>query len=378
MKTKLLNFKNFKKIIFIIFLNLSLSTFAINSIELENNDNAVNLITSGTSNGVDTYKTFTVTIPFYSDFLLNSSFRSDYVSSGCSTNRIRVNGVYSSYISSNPTQPVLFKWFNLPNLAPGIYYYTVQTYCGSSGTQEVPNSKQLIKLVIIKELAPQLTLNVSKECAVNNQTGLYNGYLNLKISGSYTNASKLYIAVYHGSNTCPNGQLTKLTTLSNNSNLPNNTLNNSVFFNCNSNTTYTVKLYYKSTNIFGNIFIQEIPNGAYGWNNYSFTKSFRTCMNVLEPAPDKELFLRNDNSNETEQININNPTKDFLNINLNNKISNYEIIIYDYSGLIVKKENKLNSDQSKNKIFVEDLKKGIYLVEIKYNDKTYRTKMIKE
>ena len=139
MKTKLFNQATFKNLILILVLNLSISTFAVNSIEVDFStySNAFAKTVSGTSNGVDTYKTFTITIPFYSNTLDLLSLRTDYPGSCSGSVMINVNGANSTYASNSNT--ALHKWYNISNLPVGTTYYTVKSFCGSGGTVKDKN-----------------------------------------------------------------------------------------------------------------------------------------------------------------------------------------------------------------------------------------------
>lgn len=365
MKTKLFNQATFKNLILILVLNLSISTFAVNSIEVDFStySNAFAKTVSGTSNGVDTYKTFTITIPFYSNTLDLLSLRTDYPGSCSGSVMINVNGANSTYASNSNT--VLHKWYDIPNLPVGTTYYTVKSFCGNV---EIAGSRQLIRVVIVKEAAPVLNLNITASCSTNND-GTYNGYINIKGTGTYTNATYLYLKTTAPTTACSSTQF-NLPTLGNGA--ANGSINNSGFFSCNINGTYTVQLLYKRVNLSGNLIVYTIPSGSYNWTDYSFTKTFRTCLNVADPI--RDLALKNSN------IKITNPVKDIMTLEISNDISSYyEITFYDFSGLIVKKENITNvNKKGANTINVQDLKKGIYLVEINNGKEILREKIIKE
>lgn len=366
MKTKLFNQVTFKNLILILMLNLSISTFAVNSIEVDfsSSSNAFVKTVSGTSNGVDTYKTFTITIPFYSNTLDLLSLRTDYTGSCSGSVMINVNGVNSTYASNGNT--ALHKWYSIPNLPVGTTYYTVKSFCGSV---EITGSRQLIRVIIVKEAAPVLNLNIAASCSTNSD-GTYNGYISIKGTGTYTNATYLYLKTTAPTTACPSTQM-NIPALGNTA--ANGSINNSGFFSCNTNGTYTVQLLYKRVNLSGNLIVYTIPSGSYNWTDYSFTKTFKMCFNLAEP-------IRNHLALKNSDIKLTNPVKDVMLLEITNDISSYyEITFYDFSGLIVKKENITNvNKKGANTINVQDLKKGIYLVEINNGKEIIRKKIIKE
>jgi len=375
MKPKTPNLKTLRIAILIVFLNLSFSTFAQNYIDVEfsSSSNAVNKTVSGTSNGVDTYKTFEITIPFYSNTLDLLNFKSNY-GSMCSSNvMINVNGSNSTY-SGHPNT-ALHKWYEIENAQVGTTYYTVKSLCNGS---EIANSRQLIRVVITKEATPAINLTIAAKCATD-KNGQNTGYINLTADGSYTNGGKLYIQTTTSANNCNPNSLIKLVNLSN-STSPNNTISNSGFYNCNSNGTYNVKMFYKSTSPGGNNIVYQIPNGFYGWTNYSYTKSFRACMKLYDPLPEEMYQLKTADILDDSTVGLSNPVKEELNLFLNSEVkANYEIEIYDFSGLTVKRASFLAvNSKSINTINVQNLKKGIYIIKIKSGDSVVRKKMIKE
>nr|WP_294936300.1 T9SS type A sorting domain-containing protein [uncultured Flavobacterium sp.] len=331
--------------------------FTISNLNGSIQTNAVSLVSSGTSNGVDTYKTYTVTIPFYENSLLGTlQLRTntfcDYPFPQSDTyGTINVNGV--SYASHTYTIP--------SGLSLGHHNYTVKSYCGSQFC-----NTQLIDINVVKEASPSLSLTLNGYCK-KNSNNLYNGYIGFKIFGSYVNASKLYLEVLSGCTSYPD---TKLTLLSLDSSLPTNTLPSygAEFYDCNAATTYTVTMQYRSTSIHGQSLTYTIPNTAYGWTNYSFTKNFMTCMNELEQDPIKF---------KTSNLIFPNPVKETVTIKVSENEKLMAVTIFDNSNAVQKKETFKNSN-SEQKIDVSNLKKGIYFVEIVTDKDITREKIIKE
>ena len=376
MRQNSFNLKTVRNAMLLFLLTVSFSTFANNSIEIEfsNPNNAVKRSVYGSSNGIDTYKTFEITIPFYDTTLHMLRFRTDYTGSCPGSVMINVNGQNSTN-SGNP-QTYEHKYFELEHLPVGISNFTIKSFC--NGT-EINGSKQLISVKVVKEADPALNLIISTICN-KGKDGKYNGYINLNASGSYTNASKLYVLTTTAVPNCNPYVSVKLTNLSSNGNLPNNTISNSGFYSCNSNGTYNVRMFYRSPAANGYYINYEIPNNHYGWKNYSYTKTFRSCMERVILQPILMLSLKNTDSQGGTSISLTNPVKDELKLFTNSDDnSNYEIEIYDFTGLSVKRASlkEVNSN-STNTINVQDLKKGIYIVEIKNGDSVIREKMIKE
>ncbi|SEA55687.1 T9SS type A sorting domain-containing protein [Bizionia paragorgiae] len=372
MKLKLNHSKTIKTALFIAFLSLSYSSFALNSIEVDFStySNAVKKNVYGNSNGVDTHKTFEITIPFYSSTLNELNLRTDYSSVYCpGATMINVNSNNSTY--SNNTNTSLHKWYKIQNLPVGTHYYTVKSLCNGS---EISGSRQLIRVIILKEATPTLNLTLGAKCK-KDKKGKYNGYIGLTIHGSYTNASKLYLQTTPNTNNCNQNGLVKLTNLAN-STSPNNTIANNSFYSCNTNTTYTVKLFYKSTSLSGNTIVHQITSGNYGWTDYTFTKTFKTCMNkLLLPMQLSKPALVGDSP-----VHFNNPVKDDLKLVIqSDNTLDYEIEIYDFSGQRVKNA-RINQAQNKSAhtVDVQDLKQGIYIVAIKNGESVVRKKMVKE
>lgn len=367
MKKKSSNYQNkLRNIIAVAFLSLSFSTYAQNKVDVEfsSTTNAVSSVSSGYSNGVDTYKTVTITIPFYSNHLDLLTFKTNYSCGGKSM--INVNGVNSTY-ANNPIT-ALHKWFEITNLPVGTTYYDVKTYCNFV---EVPSRTQLMKIVIVKEVPPVLNLIISPKCSSSH--GQYNGYINLVANGSYTNASKLFIKttiMSANTATCTAQTLTNLVYLSN-SNAPNNTLTNSSFFYCGSNGTYKVELFYKSTAANGGTIITKINSGTYGWNEYTYNRNLRfKCMNLI--AHEHVLALRN-------VINIYpNPSSDHVSIVVDESEKIISYAIYDASGFLVSKADKLNAESNTVKIDITDLKEGFYIVNVLTDKENYKERLIKE
>ncbi|TYB74288.1 T9SS type A sorting domain-containing protein [Bizionia myxarmorum] len=376
MKQNSFNLKTLRNVMLLLFLNLSFSAFANNYIDVEvaSNSNAVDKAISGSSNGINTYKTFTFTIPFYSSTLNEINIKSNWPY-GCNGDvMINVDGINSTYSGYQDTS--LHKWFKISNLSVGTTTYLVKTLCGPNEV-EVANSRHLIKVVVVKEADPVINLTLGAKCA-KDKNGKYTGYINLTAEGSYTNASKLYLKITTPASGCNYSPLYKMVHLGN-SNAPNNTVSNSGFYNCSSNGIYKVELFYKSPSPSGNGVMEKINSGQFGWTDYSFNKWSKTCRNLVIAEP-VLMHFKNAAPLEESPVVLTNPVKEELDLFLNSDTNtNYEVEIYDFSGISVKRASFKNvTSKSKNTINVQDLKKGIYVVSIKNGDSIIRKKMIKE
>ncbi|MFD2909654.1 T9SS type A sorting domain-containing protein [Flavobacterium ardleyense] len=379
MKQNSLKLKMVRNAILFVLLNLSISSFAQIQVKFADTTNALTMTSSIISDGVHNWKKLTITIPYFANHLNAFQFKTEYTRQGCGYPTqnyvmINVNGFNSQYqsIYDQSKQP----YYDITNLAVGSYPYIIKSICNLS---EIPNSIERIIIEVVKEPAPLLNLTIASKCGTNKK-GLFTGYIEFNASGSYTNASKIYITATNSSNGCPTYAEVKLTQLSNNSNLPNNTLSNSTFYSCNSNGTYTVKLTYRNITIKNKPISHQILPPDNGWNGYTFKKSFRNCMNVMDPILVPFTPLKDTGVEHEAGITMKNPVQNEVSFILSSdEKANYEVQIYDFSGLPVKRASfKAINSKTTNTINVQDLKKGIYLVEITNGDSVIRKKMIKE
>jgi hypothetical protein len=377
MKAKPINLKTLRTAIFILFLNLSFVTFAQNCLPSPNNPtareihfnyyntSATALSTSTTveSAGVSNYtvNVYTFTIPYFQNQLQTDLRFKNQVSScswgtsPCGSKAIKVYNSHSggSLIGNQPNQVDIYSH----NFPVGTSNIRVEASCGGQVYQT-----RYYRFVVQKEPTASVNLSINAECQKNHQ-GQNNGYISFKATGTHTNSSNLYFKVLppNGSNcTSPDFALTN---------------SNSSFFSCNSSGTYTIQLLYKST-LIGGGYISQVLNSNY----YSYNKTFRSCMRVYEPIRVKISLLKTTDTLNDSSVSFSNPVKEELNVFLNtDDKASYEIEIYDFSGLSVKKASfKDVNSKSKNTINVQDLKKGIYIVKIKNGDSVIRKKMIKE
>ncbi|WP_136668573.1 T9SS type A sorting domain-containing protein [Flavobacterium sp. H122] len=332
-----------------------------------NNTNAV-AVSGPTTSGSTTNYTFT--IPFYEPNMtgvFSVAYNTIFSCGSGYYKHITLNKTNGTYVSSSDNS----NGVSIPgtSMPLGTTSYVMRVYC-ANGAPDLPSqllATKYINITVVKESDPSLSLSLSAFCKKNSDN-LYNGYIGFNVTGSYVNASKLYLSV---AGTCSQAD-TKLTILSNNSNLPTNSvLPNQSIYDCNANTTYTVSMVYRSTTITGQNLVYDIPNGSYGWTDYSWTKTFKSCLNKLEPVPSDPVELKN------ATVIYPNPVKDLATIKVSNDEKIISVSILDYSNKIQKRENykKSSSEQS---LEVGDLRKGIYLLEIVTDKGVKRERLVKE
>ena len=98
-------------------------------------------------------------------------------------------------------------------------------------------------------------------------------------------------------------------------------------------------------------------------------KSFRTCLNKLEPIRDDFAFKQNKILNLYP-----NPAKDILNVEVNADEQIKSYIVYDATGFEILKQNSIEDEA----INISELKSGIYLILIKTDKNTYKENFIKQ
>ncbi len=354
-------------------INCSPQTTYTNFDFLYSNTNAVSLTTSNhvESSGVSNYtvNVYTFTIPFFENsFTFNYlRFKNGVSGSNCKqpgsgyscTSKIKVFNAHSggSLIASvnNIAQLDLSNPLNV-----GVHNIRVE---GTCGTVEFTNTDKVYRtayyrIIVQKEQQPVLNLGISTACQKNNQNQ-NTGYVNFLATGAKPNNNKLYLKITPPANSsCAPIQLL----IDNLSYSP--TFTNQAFYNCNSNGSYSFKILYKSNRIGGGPAIaQEIT--PVGWTDFLWTKSFRNCMLTLDPAPVDFAFKLSPN-----------PVKGILSIKIAENEKAESIAIYDFTGTMRKTTKGNNTDQIE--IDLNDLEKGIYLLEITTSSGTYKEKIVKE
>jgi len=119
-------------------------------------------------------------------------------------------------------------------------------------------------------------------------------------------------------------------------------------------------------------------------HNYNLAESFymgdqfSSWQTVIIGDPKASLIIDNTVQvveNFVESINIYpNPGKDIINITGNELITS--ISLYDINGRLVKKHNQINSYSTK--LNLNDLTKGIYVIEVQFREKATREKILLE
>lgn len=274
---------------------------------------------------------------------------------------------------------------NIPGTIPvGFNNYVMRVYCNTAaGLPSILRATLNIRINVSREVAPAVNLNFSPYCkyVAHSNPQIYSGYIGFNVTGNYSDASKLYLRVSNGLGSCPTADY-KVTWL-HNTNAATATINPTAsFYDCQSSTAYTIKLVYKATSVSGTPIEVVINNGDIGWNNYSWTKTFRSCLNKLEPQP-QDPILVGKNANEieafgaTKKYNVYpNPTNSDLNILPadGKEIRNAKII--DPSGLVYDSK-AFRSAKGEQTISLGHLRPGIYLLEIETNEGTFIEKVVK-
>jgi hypothetical protein len=108
----------------------------------------------------------------------------------------------------------------------------------------------------------------------------------------------------------------------------------------------------------------------YDTTTNSYAQSYRTTYNY-----NSSLILGNDEFEKpNEKISVYpNPTKDFLTIQNTSNTAIDKVIVTDLTGKTILQQN-----QNTNQVDVQNLAKGMYLLQLTSGDKTWKTKFLKE
>ncbi|MGX7666903.1 T9SS type A sorting domain-containing protein [Flavobacterium pedocola] len=257
----------------------------------------------------------------------------------------------------------------------GSNVYTMKVYCANSAP-DLPSqliATRYININVTKEATPAVSLSLSPYCktAAHVSPPQYNGYIGFNVSGNYSNAGKLYLRVMPAG-ACP--QYDYPVVYLNNSGLATAVVGPGMnFYDCSANTTYNVKMVYKSSGVSGNIEVELGTGsiGTYGWTNYSWTKTFKSCLNKLEPIPDEPIELK------SATVVYPNPVKDVVNVKVGEGEKILSVSVLDFSNTIQKNVAAKRS-VSEQSIEVANLRNGIYILEIVTDKGVKREKFIKE
>ncbi|THF51111.1 T9SS type A sorting domain-containing protein [Flavobacterium supellecticarium] len=380
--------KNMKKIIFevkraaIVCGLFLLTTLSVNGQTLTlGTTNALSMPAPTTSGSPVTY-TYNVTIPYFANQLTGTF--NIAVPYSCPTNytkKLFLSNALGAVNSSSGSNII-----TIPGtLGVGVNSYTVTGYCedGSSLPDPVITTFN-IKIIVTRETAPSVSLSFAPYCKLtpNSNPPLYNGYIGFNVTGNYANAGKLYLRVTNALGTCPTADYK--VTLLNASGAATATINPTAsFYDCAAGTTYTIKLVYKTTSMSGTAISYVVNSGEIGWTDYSWTKTFRSCLNKLEPVPGDPVFGRNVAEDMTAELadvkkyNVYpNPTNSDLNIAPAEGKEIRSAKVIDPSGFVYETKAFRNG-KGKQSINMSHLKPGIYFVEIETNEGVFVEKVVK-
>lgn len=356
-----------------LFLATTLSLNAQNLTVL--NSNALSMTGPTLVSGTHTYN---VVVPYFaSDF--TGTFTLNYGPYTCGAGYhkyITLNTGSGGYVSSSMNLNTV----NIPGSIPvGINNYVMRVYCNTApDLPSILRATLNIRINVSREAAPSVNLSFAPHCkyVAHSNPQIYSGYIGFYASGSYANAGRLYLRVSNSLNTCALEE--KLTNFAFGATTA--TLSPAVsFYDCAASATYSIKLVYKATSITGNAIVQVVNSGDLGWTDYSWTKTFRTCMNVLEPI--RDLAFKNVEAPEelglTKRFSVYpNPTNSDLNIVPveGREIRSAKII--DPSGWVYDSK-AFRSAKGEQTISLGHLRPGIYLLEIETNEGTFTEKVVK-
>ncbi|UUC45873.1 T9SS type A sorting domain-containing protein [Flavobacterium cerinum] len=336
-------------------------------------------MTSTSSGGTYTYN---VTVPYFANDLTGTfNVTVPYSCQANYTKKLYLSNAFGSVNSSTGSNII-----TIPGpLLVGINSYTVTGYCEDGSSQPDPVITTFnIKVVVTRETAPSVSLSFSPYCKItpNSNPQLYSGYIGFNVTGNYVNAGKLYLRVTNALGTCPYADY-KVTFL-NNTGAATATINPTAsFYDCASTTTYTIKLVYKTTSMSGTPITYIVSSGSIGWTDYSWTKTFKNCLNKLDPQPqDPVLVGRIANEDmadlaETKKFNVYpNPTNSDLNILPveGKEIRSAKVI--DPSGFVYESK-AFGSAKGLQTVSLAHLRPGIYFVEIETNEGVFVEKVVK-
>ncbi|UUC45872.1 T9SS type A sorting domain-containing protein [Flavobacterium cerinum] len=363
------------------------ATFSLNAQNLSlGTTNALSMSGPTVISGVHTYN---IVIPYY-ETSLTGTFKLSY---GTTSNPFTCSSPYFRYITLNTgtggyvSNSSNLNTVSIPGtIAVGTSDYVMRVYCANSAPDlpSILRGTFYIKINVTKEVAPSVNLNFAPYCKVTPNTNpqQYNGYIGFNVTGNYANAGKLYLRVTNALGTCP--YIDYKVTLLHNSGAATATISPTAsFYDCATNTTYTIKLVYKGTTVSGNAIEQVVSTGQIGWNEYSWKKTFRNCLNVLEPVPVDPVFERNITGNvtvdlvETKKINVYpNPTNNDLNILPAEGKEIRSVKVLDPNGLVYESK-AFRSAKGEQTISLAHLRPGIYFLEIETNEGIAVEKVIK-
>lgn len=367
-----------------------ISAFAVNAQTLSlGTTNAVSVSGPTISGGAYNYN---VVIPFYATDLTGTfslTYASTYTCGQGYFKYITLNKSTGAFVAnSSNSNSVSIVPGNMP---VGTNSYVMRVYC-ANGAPDLPSILKAtlnINITVTKEAAPAVNLSFAPYCkyVAHSNPQVYSGYIGFNVSGNYANASKLYLRVTNTASACPTADY-PLTYLNTSGSATATVGPGMSFYDCAANTAYTIQLVYKSG---ATVYI--IPSGSYGWTNYTWTKTFKNCMNVLQPDPGpfEPAFGKTAATNEMAITDPNDQNR----TNKKGKYSLYpipvtttlsvlpvedgklvSIRVYDFNG-IAQVSKVLDSKAGLQQLDVTALKPGIYFAQIETSEGVFVEKIVK-
>lgn len=325
--------------------------------------------TSSESDGINTYTVYitNVVIPYYATTLTGEVKIS--TSSFCTYTYFGTSYTTDAKLVVNGTEQTTNTYSITSGLAIGANNFATKAKINfTNGTSTICTQKYF-RINVIKEAAPSINLTLSAYCQKDNHTNLYTGYLGFNVNGTVANLSpRLYFVTTNTAGTCTDA--TRLTDISATGTFAGQ------FFSCNSNGTYTVKLSHRFTNIAGSAVIRDFNAGELGWNNYAYTKTFATCMNVMDPkSPILAGKMSNEKDNPKTATLYPNPVQEKMNVSVAEERIN-SIVIYDNQNhKLFEVQNNENLEGLE--INTSSLKPGIYILVTQTKQSNYIQKFVK-
>lgn len=304
----------------------------------------------------------TLTIPYF-EYQLQTDLRFknsvldctwNNTSSPCGSKEIKVYNSHSggTVIGSAPNQVDIYSH----NFSVGTNNIRVEASCGGQVYQT-----RYYRYIVQKEPTPSTSMDISAYCQKNHE-GKYSGYLGFKVSGSHSNADKLYLRVVP-----PSGSSCSTTDYQVSSLVTGPTP--SSFYSCNTNGTYTIKLVYKSS-LLGGGYTTHVLNHNY----YSYSKTFRTCMNMYEVVLLPRILSEENSPGASIYPN---PATNEIQLEYLAKNENAEIYINDMNSNPVKALS-LDGQKKTTSIDISSLKEGLYFITIVDGNKTLVKRFVKK
>jgi Secretion system C-terminal sorting domain len=367
-------------------------TNAISIVPTEVNEYLYNISHDGepsTGYWVNT-KVYTVTIPFYANELtgkleISTDSFCNYPASYPNTTNASNWWIQGTINVNGSMSPLGERNYATGNLSIGSHNYIVKSICtggvGVYGSYSQTCNTQNIRVVVNKMSNPVFNLTTTAFCRKNN-LNMYTGYIGFNFFGTYTNVDTRFIIDFSNVLNLSSNYSVALTSIgSTSSGIGANTFNNA------SSGLYNVKMKFVYTNAVGSVISYTIPSGEYGWNNYSYNKTWNSCINIVKGDPinftEKSAMPIVDPNNDPESRRkpkkftyYPNPVNNSVTIKSSDNTNLKSIKIYDNFNILII-DKKVNSETDFQEIDLSKLKFGLYVREVETNGGSSIEKIIK-